>query len=254
MASGPRSELRLAVPALERLAPHLRRTRRVEEDRLPAVGDLGDLGDALGTERGDRDRDVGARHVVDQLEWLAQARPAALARQRNGVVPAVVHHGLAPPGLPADLHDLAGAPERRVVRHAVEALDHLRSGCAEPERETARRQRIEARGSHRGERRGARIQLEDVRHQTDAPRLRREVAEATGGVERVRLSDGNRVEPCRLVDVDGVRDLSDVGRIVLDQSEPHRPPASRRASAYRGLYADRTARESALTGQTAACA
>src|SRR3712207_9164856 len=62
---------------------------------------------------------------------------------------------LAPPHLAADLDDLPGAGDRLVVGHAVEALDDLWPRRAEAEDRPPAGERVEPRGGHRGQRRGA---------------------------------------------------------------------------------------------------
>jgi hypothetical protein len=73
--------------------------------------------------------------VVDQLERLAEA--GAAFRERDRVVLPGELEPLAPPHLPADLDELPGTADRRIVGHAVPALDHLRARCAYAEREPA---------------------------------------------------------------------------------------------------------------------
>jgi hypothetical protein len=64
--------------------------------------------------------------MVDHLERLAEA--GALARrERDAEVASLVGERLAPPDAAADLDRLAGGADRRVERHPVEALDHLRA-------------------------------------------------------------------------------------------------------------------------------
>ena len=90
---------------------HAGRLRRVE-DRDPAVGDLGGLGDVLGALGAEPDRDVRAQRVHDRLERLAQPH-RALAGVGQRVVRAVVgHRRLAGQHLADDVDDLAGAGQR----------------------------------------------------------------------------------------------------------------------------------------------
>ena len=123
---GPGTTGALAGEALvEPRAVHRRGLRRVE-DRDPAVGDLGGLGDVLGPLRAEPDRDVGAQRVHDRLERLAEA-DRALAGERQRVVRAGVgDRALASQHLADDVDDLAGAGQRLAERRAVPALDHLR--------------------------------------------------------------------------------------------------------------------------------
>src|SRR3984893_18416072 len=75
------------------------------------------------------------RHrVFDRLEGLPEPGPLA-RRQRERVVLPGIFEPLAPPHLPADLDDLPGPADRRVIRHGVAALDHLRPGRPDAQHE-----------------------------------------------------------------------------------------------------------------------
>ena len=93
----------------------------VVENRLEFLEHLGGEFDVLGADGRQQHRDPLANRVVDDLEGLAQSAAAVLGVERQGVVLALVLDPFAPPHLAADLHVLAGAPEREVVLHAVEA-------------------------------------------------------------------------------------------------------------------------------------
>jgi hypothetical protein len=101
--------------------------------------------------------------MVDELQRLAEAR-ALPGGERQRVVLAVVGELLfALPHLAADVDDLAGPPERRVVGHTVEALDHLWSRRADAEDEPAVRHEVEPGGRHCHERRRAGVDRQDAR-------------------------------------------------------------------------------------------
>ena len=127
------------------------------------------------------------------LQGLAQAG-AALGGQRNLVVLAVVGDPLAAPHLPADLDDLAGAAQRRVERHAVEALHHLRARRADAEPEPAVGDVVEPGGRHRHQRRGAGVDRDHAGTQLDPRRPGREEAELTDRVVGVGLGDQRDVD------------------------------------------------------------
>jgi hypothetical protein len=105
---------------------------RREEDRQPAVGDLGREGDVLRPDRGEVDRHVAAERLQDQLQRLAEPG-RVLAGVGNVVVGAVVLDRLAAERGADDLDVLARAAEWLPPRDAVPALDDLRPGGAEAE-------------------------------------------------------------------------------------------------------------------------
>ena len=122
---------------------------------------------------------------------------------------------LAAPDLAADLDDLPGAGERLVVRHAVEALDHLRARRAEAEDRPAARQRVEPGRGHRDERRRAAVERQDAGADLDPLGVGGEVAHERDGVEAVGLGDPHDVE-ARLLQRDHRLDLSDRVVAVLE--------------------------------------
>ena len=128
-----------------------------EEDRQPAVGDLGRHGHVLRALGAEEDRQVGPQRVGDRLERLAQVH-RALAPQRHLVVLALeVERLLAGEDAADDLDVLPGAGQRLRVRLAVPALDHLRARRAEAEDGPAAGEVVEGeRGHRRGGRRAAR--------------------------------------------------------------------------------------------------
>ncbi len=186
----------LGVALSHGAAPHAGGLLRQVEDRHPGFGQLGGERHVLRADGGQGDRDPLADRVVDQLERLAQ--PGA-SLQRQLVVLALVGQPLAAPDHPADLDDLAGPADRRVVRHAVPALDHLRAGRAEAQREPAARDVIKPGRGHRGQRGRARVELEDPGGDLHPLRLRRDEAELAHRVEAVRLGHEHDVEPGSLV-------------------------------------------------------
>ena len=163
-----RAELRIALglAGLEIVAPHRVELLRVEEDRQPAVGVLGGVLDRLAHQARPEDRDVLAHRVVDDLQRLAQSRSLTLG-ERHLDGRAVVDDLLALPRHPADVDVVADARHRLLVRHAVEALDHLRAGCAEPEDEPPVRHEVEAGRGLRHARCGTGEHVEDARPDLD---------------------------------------------------------------------------------------
>jgi hypothetical protein len=179
-----------------------RRQRRAEHGaqllghhdvRQPTLGQLGGQLHVLVAQRGHPDRDVRAVRMVDHLQRLAQAG-AAVGGQRDRVQP-VMFDPLPAPHRAADLDGLPGARHRLVVGHAVEALDHLRAGRAEPEQEPAVGQRVQPGGRHRGQRRGAAVDRQDPGADLHPLGARGEVAQQRHRVEAVGLGDPHRVEP-----------------------------------------------------------
>ncbi len=134
----------------------------------------------------------------DQLERLAEAG-ALLGRERQRVVAAVVDDPLALPHLVADVDDLARPAERRLVGHAVEALDHLRARRAQAEDAAAVAHRVDAGGGHGDERRRARVDRQDGRADLDRLGGGGQVAHEAGRVVAVGLGHPYDVESGRLV-------------------------------------------------------
>ncbi len=123
--------------ARERRGKGLPRAFGREEDREPAVGDLGGELDRLRLEDGEVDRDVGAKRPRHQLERLPESRRAR-AGVRNLVVQAVVLERLPPERPQRTISTYSRSLRQRLPPGlAVPALDHLRAREAEPEQEAA---------------------------------------------------------------------------------------------------------------------
>ena len=102
----------------ERGAVHVREALRREEDRQPAVGDLGGERDVLRPDRGEVDRHLAAQRVDDDLQRLAEAG-RVLAGVGDVVVLAVVlERLLAAQDRAHDLDVLAGAARAACPRPA----------------------------------------------------------------------------------------------------------------------------------------
>ena len=128
------------------LAPGLLESVDAEEDRDPAVADLGRHLDRFAADRADEDRDLVADRVEVELQRLALA-----TRQRQLVVLAlVVDRALAGDDLAHDFDVLAGAAPGLRVRHAVPALGDLRARRAEAEEEAAAGEFVDRGAGHRG--------------------------------------------------------------------------------------------------------
>ena len=186
----------------ERVAPHLLETIGHEVDRLPDVGHLRGELDVLRADRGERDRDVLGRRAVHEPDRLAQ--PRATLGERQVVGDAVVLDLVAAPHLAADLDRVAGARDRLLEGHAVPALDHLRARRTEPEDEPAIGQRVERRRSLRDQRRAARVERDDARHQLDRRGLAGQVAERRHEVVAVDLRSPDQIDARRL-EIAGLR-------------------------------------------------
>ena len=166
---------------------------RGEEQREPAVGDLGGEGDVLRALGGEEDRDLRAQRVDRRLERLAE--PGA-ARQRQVVELAVVLERFLAGDDPADDVDvLARAGQRARVGLAVPALDDLRTGCAEAEDDPTARQVVEGDRRHRRGRRRTRRQLDDAGAEAEPFRVRAPPGQGRQGVGPVGLGGPHRVEP-----------------------------------------------------------
>ena len=141
---------------------------RRQEERQPAVGDLGGHGHVLRALGAEEDRDVGAQRVGDRLERLAEAHRACAEVRLLVELALEVERLLAGQDPADDLDVLAGAGERLGVRLAVPALDDLRARDAEAEDDPAAREVVER---ERGHRRGGRRAGRDL--QTPVPSLMR---------------------------------------------------------------------------------
>src|SRR6266699_592059 len=132
--------------------------------------------------------------MIDQLERLAEAG-ALIRRQRDRVVPPGVLQPVAPPYAAADLDNLAGTADRRIVGHTVPALDNLRPGCPDAEHEPAAGYIVETGRRHRGECRRPGVKLQDARGNLQPLRLRGDEPELADRVIAVCLGDEDDVEP-----------------------------------------------------------
>src|SRR5204862_7070720 len=121
-----------------------------EEDRDPAVADLGGHLHGLAADRADEDRDLVAQRMEVELQRLALAgRAGDVGGQRELVVLAlVVERALARNDLADDLDVLAGAAPGLRVRHAVPALGDLRARGPEPEDEPPARELVDRDAGH----------------------------------------------------------------------------------------------------------
>ena len=134
ICSVPSDGSRLAVPGRERGPEDLLGLLGHEEDR--AASRRPPRPSWRRSSRPSAATQIGMRGRTGWLMSLS-ALPSPVPSpggQRDVVRRAVVgERRLAGPHVAADLDDLAGAGERAVVGHAVEALDHLRARGAEPE-------------------------------------------------------------------------------------------------------------------------
>ena len=105
--------------------------------------------------------------------------------------------------------------ERRVVGHAVEALDHLGPGCAEAQDETPPRELVDADRRHGQERRSARVERQDAR--ADLRLLRHRGQEPHGG-DRI---GGVSLAGPEVLDADVLQPLGVGGERVGVVAHPH---------------------------------
>src|SRR5581483_58443 len=126
----------LGEAGLDVLAPGLLPLVHGEEDRDPAVGDLGGELDGLPADRAEVDGDLAADRVDVELERLALAGDAlALPQRQLEVLAPVLEPALAGDDLLDDLDVLASPAPGLLVGDAVPALRDLRAGGAEAEDE-----------------------------------------------------------------------------------------------------------------------
>ena len=163
----------------------------VEEERDPAVRDLGGLLHGLRADRAEVDRDVGARRVDQELERLAQA--GALDRQLE-LLALVLERALAGERLAHDLHVLARARDGPRERHAVPALGDLRARHAQAEPEAPLGEGVERGRGHGGHRGRAGGDLEQAGAEADPLGHRAQVPEHGGGVLAPGLGHPHGVE------------------------------------------------------------
>src|SRR5436190_21591739 len=183
-------------------APDARPERRVEalgidEDREPAVRDLGCERNVPGADRREVDRHLGAQRPQHELQRLPEPRrPGAVVG--DAVVLALMCDDLAPEGRTHDVDVLPSLPERLSPGFAVPALHHLRPRRAEAEDEAAARHQVERCGGHRGVCRCAARDLHDRRAHLDPRRRGGEPGEHGDGVGPPRLRRPGRVVAERL--------------------------------------------------------
>ena len=162
--------------------------------REPPLGQLRRHLDVLRSERGDVHGDPLADGVVHDLESLAETGARSL-RQRHLVVGALVHQPVAPPHRAADLDDLSGARQWRVVGHAVEPLDHLGTGRSQAQDAAPLRELVDADRRHGQECRGARVEGQDARADLRPLRDRGQEPHGGHGVGAVGLARPEVLDP-----------------------------------------------------------
>ena len=181
----------------------------------PPLGQLGGHGDVLRAEGGDVNGDPLAHGMIHDLEGLAQSGAPPLG-QGHLVVGALVFEAVAPPHRSADLDDLAGASQRGVVGHAMEALDHLGPGSAQAQDEATPRQFVEANRRHGHQRRGARVERQDARPDLRLPGHGSQEPHGRDGVGRIGLA-----RP-QVLDAQVLESLGVLGELVRVVPHPHR--------------------------------
>src|SRR5882757_4597094 len=166
----------------------------MEERRQPPFGNLRGEFDVLGTDRRNDDGDAFADRSIDQLQWLAQPR-APTGGERDRVVLTLVDQRFPPPYLAADVDDLAGAGQRRVIHDPVKPFDHLWTRCADAKAESPVGYVVESSGGHRGETRRSGVDLQNPGGHQQPIRARRDVTELADRVERIGFRDVDDVKP-----------------------------------------------------------
>jgi hypothetical protein len=165
-----------------------------EEQREPAVGDLGGHGDVLLAQGGHPDRDPGALGVPDDLEGLAQTGALPLG-ERDLIRHALMSEGSLPgPDLAADVDDLAGPRQWAVVGHSVKPLDDLWSRRTQPEHTSAAREGVDAGSRHGDKGRRPGEDGQDGGTDLDPFGLGGQVSHQAGRVVTVRLRHPDGVE------------------------------------------------------------
>jgi hypothetical protein len=134
---------------------------------------------------------------------------------------ALVLQVLTTPYLAADIDDFAGAGNRGVVGHAVEALDDLWARGAQAEREPAIGDVVEAGRGHRGQRGRSGVQLQDARGQLNPFCAGGQVPQRAHRVERIRLGDKDNVQPGAFEVGHFGGHLFEPAPVVDPQSDPH---------------------------------
>ena len=191
---GLRSGSPQGEPGLERGCGFGAGPRR-EEERQPAIRDLGREGDILRALGREVDRQIAAQRVHRRLERLADPHPV-VARVRQWIVRPVGGHRMLAGEHPAhDVDVLARAGERLRVRLAVPTLDDLRPGSTETQDDAAARQVIERDRRHGRGRRSAGRQLRDRGAEFHVLRRRAPPRERGERVGPVGLGRPDRLEP-----------------------------------------------------------
>ncbi len=239
---------RRARPAASGASPHRSRPLGEVEDRFPALGQLGDHLHVLRAHPGHEDGDPLPYRVVDQLQRLAEPGPLP-GGQRQLVVPAVVDQPLAAPHHPADLDDLPGTADRRVVGNPVPPLDHLRPRRPDAEREPAAGNVVEPGRGHRGQRGRARVQLEDPRGDLQPLGPGGDEAKLADRVEAVGLGHEHDLQARLLVVGELLHRLRETARVVQRHPNAHRD----RPFAATARTAWRTACNSSVEGNRRPC-
>src|SRR3954447_6950286 len=165
-----------------------------EQHRQPAVTELGGQSDVLRALGAQVDRDVLAQRVNRRLQRLSQPRRVLPLVGQRVVLALDRHRSLARPDVAQDLDVLARARQRLAERHAVPALDHLRSRDTEAEDEAAAGEVVHRHRRHRGHRRLARRHLRYRRAQLERLRLCTPPSERRQAVGAVGLRRPDRIE------------------------------------------------------------
>ena len=164
-----------------------------EEQRQPAVAELGGQGHVLRAFGGEVDRQIGPQRVDRRLQRLPEPETARVGQLV--VLALEVDRLVAGDDLADDGHVLAGAGERLGVGLAVPALHDLRARGAEAEDEPTAGQVVEGHRRHRRGRRSAGRHLGDGRAELDVLGARAPPGQRHQGVRAVRLGRPDRVEP-----------------------------------------------------------
>ncbi len=217
----PERGVTLGKTPLEVIAPHLGRSLGYEQGWQPTVGELGCQLDILGAERCQQDRDVRSRRVGDDLERLAEAGALGLGKRKLVVLAIVGQLLFAGPDLAADLNDLAGAAERRVVGNTVPPLDDLRPRRTETEDATAATQHVDTDRCHGQQGRRPAVDRQDARRDLDPGGDGGQVAHHRWGVHAIGLGDPNQVDSRLFVFDDAFGHCLDVTGVVQGHAQLH---------------------------------
>src|SRR4051812_32631999 len=163
------------------------------------------------------------------MDGESQRAPRSVGQRQRPVL-ALMPQWLAVQDAADDLDVLPRTTERLVEADAVPTLRDLRSGDAQPEAESAARQRIEGRGRHRGQRGRPAGDLEDRRPQIDPLRAGGDVRQHGRGVGAVCLGgpDAGEAELLRLHGQGDVGAVVGPAPIAEVESQTHGPAHRRR--------------------------